>query len=280
MGISVQTNIAALNTSRNLGTAQTALSKSLQKLSSGLRINTAADDAAGLTIATNLGSQISGLTVAGRNAQDGVSVAQTADGALGQAQSLLGQLRDLAVQAANDSNDTNARTAIGTQATSIVNELNRIGQSTSFNGINLLDKSAAGGTGKLNFQVGANNDAQSSVQLDLSGADLTATATALGTLDFSSNTAARTAITTINGQIDSVSTARSTIGAAQNRFESAASSISVSIENLSASKSRITDADMASEMANFTKQQVLSSVATSMLAQANSLPQTVLKLVQ
>jgi len=149
--MSVNTNVSALNTYRNLNATQNSMSKSLEKLSSGLRINRSADDAAGMTIATNLGSQVSGLTVAARNAQDGVSVVQTADGALGQAQTILGRLRDLAVQAANDSNSTDARTAIKTEATSLVSELDRLGQSVNFNGTNLLDGTA----GSLNFQVGS-----------------------------------------------------------------------------------------------------------------------------
>ncbi|HEV7177356.1 MAG TPA: hypothetical protein VGN29_17790, partial [Solirubrobacteraceae bacterium] len=175
MGFTINTNLSALSTYQNLQNTQNSLSSSLAKLSSGLRINNAGDDAAGLTIATTLGSQVSGLQQASRNAQDGVSVVQTADGALSQAQSLLGRLRDLAVQAGNDSNSDSARTAIQTEATSITSELSRLGQSTNFNGKNLLD----GSTGALNFQVGADGNAQSQISVNLSQANLVSVATAL-----------------------------------------------------------------------------------------------------
>jgi len=177
MGLAINTNVSALNTYRNLNTTQNSMSKSLEKLSSGLRINRSADDAAGMTIATNLGSQVSGLTVAARNAQDGVSVVQTADGALGQAQTILGRLRDLAVQAANDSNSADARTAIKTEATSLVSELDRLGQSVNFNGTKLLDGTA----GTLNFQVGADGNAQSQISVTTSSANLRSVASALST---------------------------------------------------------------------------------------------------
>jgi flagellin len=384
MGMSVNTNVSALNTYRNLNTTQNSMSKSLEKLSSGLRINRSADDAAGMTIATNLGSQVSGLTVAARNAQDGVSVVQTADGALGQAQSILGRLRDLAVQAANDSNSADARTAIKTEATSLVSELDRLGKSVNFNGTNLLDGSA----GSLNFQVGADGNAQSQISVSTSSANLVSVASALSTgavsdgtswtafkladvptsltftgtngatttnvkvsglttptsfqdladklnkdagfkgqftatvtkatdgtptgiavsandgsavslsaadetalkvtgvagnatagIQFDSAANAQLAIKAIDDQIKSVSTARASLGALQNRFESAVSSINVSIENLTASKSRITDVDMAQEMVNYTRSQVLSQSGVAMLAQANSAPQLALKLL-
>jgi flagellin len=363
------------------------MSKSLEKLSSGLRINRAADDAAGLTIATNLGAQVSGLSVAARNAQDGVSVVQTADGALGQAQTILGRLRDLAVQAANDSNSDDARTAIKTEATSLVAELDRLGQSVNFNGTNLLDGSVA----NLNFQVGADGNAQSQIGVSLGTANLRSVSTALSTgalssgrswtgfdlgdvpasltftstsgstttnvavsgltaptsfqnladqlnansafqgkftaqvtkatdgtptgiqvaakdgsavtmlaadqtslfttsgttaagtstagIQFNSAANAQLAITAIDTQIKNVSSARASLGALQNRFESAVASINVSIENLTASKSRITDVDMAQEMVNYTRSQVLSQSGVAMLAQANSAPQLALKLL-
>jgi flagellin len=380
MAMSVNTNISALNTYRNLNATQNSMSKSLEKLSSGLRINRSADDAAGLTIATNLGSQVSGLSVAARNAQDGVSVVQTADGALGQAQTILGRLRDLAVQAANDSNSTDARTAIKTEATSLVSELDRLGQSVNFNGTNLLDGTA----GSLKFQVGADGNSQSQISVSTSGANLRSVATALSTganstgtawtsfaagttqtwtatsgatstsvsttiasptgfqdlvsklnadsgfkqqftaavvkdtngtatgftvaanngatvtadsatvtalggagtagsattgIQFDSADNAQLAIKAIDAQIKTVSTARASLGALQNRFESAVSSINVSIENLTASKSRITDVDMAQEMVSYTRSQVLSQSGVAMLAQANSAPQLALKLL-
>jgi flagellin len=177
MGFAINTNNDALNTYRNLSTVQNSLSKSLEKLSSGLRINQAGDDAAGLTISTQLSSQVSGLQQASRNAQDGTSLVQTADGALTQAQSILGRLRDLAVQAGNDSNSSAARGAIQSEATSLTAELTRIGQSVNFNGQNLLD----GTTPTFNFQVGADGNPQSQISVDLSGANLVNVATTLST---------------------------------------------------------------------------------------------------
>jgi flagellin len=179
MGFQINTNLAANNTYRNLNSTQTALSSSLEKLSSGLRINRAADDAAGLAISEGLKSQVGGLTVAARNAQDGVSVVQTAEGGLTETQSILQRMRDLAVQAGNDSNNADSRKAITTEVSSLSDELTRISSSTNFNGINLLDGSAGGGSGKLAFQVGANGDAASQITVDLSGANVASIATTL-----------------------------------------------------------------------------------------------------
>jgi flagellin len=178
MGMQVNTNIAANNAYRNLATTQNDLSKSLEKLSSGLRINRAADDAAGLTISEGLKSQVGGLTVASRNAQDGISLVQTAEGSLNEAQSILQRMRDLAVQAGNDSNNEESRTAIKTEVTALTKELNRIGDSTNFNGTNLLD-GTSGTNGMLSFQVGANADSSSQIKVDLSGANVNAIASTL-----------------------------------------------------------------------------------------------------
>src|SRR6218665_1985340 len=177
MGLSINQNIAAVNSYRNLSNTQNDLSKSLEKLSSGFRINRAADDAAGLAISEGLRSQVGGLKVAARNAQDGISVVQTAEGALGETHSILQRLRDLAVQAANDSNNTEARANITTEATQLVEELDRISASTNFNGTKLLDGTA----GTLNFQIGADGDSTSSIGVDLSGADVSAIADNLNT---------------------------------------------------------------------------------------------------
>ncbi|GAA4266341.1 flagellin [Frondihabitans peucedani] len=179
MGFQINTNLAANNTYRNLNSTQNSLSSSLEKLSSGLRINRAADDAAGLAISEGLKSQVGGLTVAARNAQDGVSVVQTAEGGLTETQSILQRMRDLAVQAGNDSNNDDSRKAISTEVSSLTDELTRISSSTNFNGINLLDGSAGGGSGKLAFQVGANGDAASQITVDLSGANVKSIATTL-----------------------------------------------------------------------------------------------------
>lgn len=383
MGFQINTNVSALSAYRNLSNTQNSLTSSLEKLSSGLRINKAADDAAGLSISEGLRAQIGGLNVASRNAQDGISVVQTAEGALGEVHSNLQRLRDLAVQAGNDSNNAESRQAITDEATALVSEIGRISESTNFNGIKLLDGTA----GTLQFQVGANGDSASQIGVNLAssnvsdiktqletgtiagalsfsfetadavagaytftstkggvatevevttaaaatsvsdfadklnsdadfsskfsaivnrdvdgaatgvsilakdGGDVTANAateTALGAgtagsgtvgLEFGTAAGAQSSIRLIDEQIKSVSSARSNLGAVQNRFETAINSINVSKENLSASESRIRDTDMAAEMANFTRSNILQQAGTSMLAQANSLPQSVLSLL-
>ncbi|MET1042653.1 MAG: flagellin [Microbacteriaceae bacterium] len=389
MGMQINTNIGALNAHRNLSNTQNDLSKSLEKLSSGLRINRAADDAAGLSISEGLRSQVSGLNVAARNAQDGISVIQTAEGGLTETHSILHRLRDLAVQAGNDSNNVESRAAINTEATQLVEELDRISASTNFNGIKLLDGSA----GTLNFQVGADGDKASQIGVNLGTADVSAVAGALstgtgtavafdntaaldsldlnvlsdttanggvvvanvvvdtsslvlggtaataaddldktisflnsdanfaknftaskdaagtgiqfssttggvvdgastggtgftvglegtaGALNFSSAAGAQASITAIDAQIDIISASRSTLGAAQNRFESTINSLNVSAENIAAAESRIRDTDMAAEMVNFTRANILSQAGTAMLAQANQSNQGVLQLL-
>ncbi len=294
MGLSINQNIAAINSYRNLSNTQNDLSKSLEKLSSGFRINRAADDAAGLAISEGLRSQIGGLKVAGRNAQDGISVVQTAEGALTETHAILQRLRDLAVQGANDSNNDKARDNIKTEADSLINELGRIAESTNFNGTKLLngDVDGAGGT-TLTFQVGADGDTASAITVDLDKADVSSVAADLGlqaggavtgdgTDGFSvlDHDEAQATIALIDGQIEAVSTARAELGAYQNRFEHTIKNINVAVENLSASESRIRDTDMAQEMMNFTKNQILSQAGTAMLAQANQIPQGVLSLLR
>ncbi|NVM96240.1 flagellin [Arthrobacter wenxiniae] len=395
MGMIVNTNTAANNAYRNLNNTQKALSSSMEKLSSGLRINRAADDAAGLSISQGLKSQVNGYQVAARNAQDGINVIQTAEGGLNGAQNILQRMRDLAVQAGNDSNNTAARTAISTEAGQLSDELDRLGKSTNFNGINLLDGSA-----NLKFQVGAGSGQSNQISMDLSGVDLSSmasglkasstgtqfnvaafdtgtgapsglnasysftsstaggsktatvdlsantytnvdafaadlnknadfsasfsatvvkdgngagigvvvtakdggtvkatdaagadakggfvdsTGTAVGSgvvgLDFSTSVGAQKAIDLLDTKIAAVSAARSNIGAVQNRLNSAIDTLNVGQENLSAAASSITDVDMASEMAKFTKDNILSQAGTAMLAQANQSSQSVLKLL-
>ncbi|HEY9423462.1 MAG TPA: flagellin [Microterricola sp.] len=277
MGMQINNNIAANNSYRNLSITQNDLSKSLEKLSSGLRINRAADDAAGLAISEGLRSQVGGLTVAARNAQDGISVIQTAEGALTEVHSILQRVRDLAVQAGNDSNNADSRTAIQTEVTALTEELTRIGASTNFNGIKLLDGSNA----TLTFQVGAGGvAAEDQIDVDLAGANITTIATAVGALTFTDATAAAASIVALDTQITAVSTARSELGASQNRFESTIKSLNVSKENLSAAESRIRDTDMASEMVKYTRSNVLSQAGTAMLAQANQSNQGVLQLLR
>ncbi|KQV07941.1 flagellin N-terminal helical domain-containing protein [Leifsonia sp. Root112D2] len=283
MGMQINTNVAALNAYRNLSNTQNSLSSSLEKLSSGLRINRAADDAAGLAISEGLRSQISGTQVAARNAQDGISVIQTTEGALTEVHSILHRMRDLAVQGANDSNNATSRAAIKGEADQLGQELDRITNGTNFNGINLLDGSA-GTAGVMKFQVGTGGTANDQISVTLGS--LT---TSLGTLsdpaaaagfDVTDATVAQTTIGTIDTAIAAVSTQRANLGAVQNRFQSAINSLNVSGENLSAAESRIRDTDMASEMVNYTRSNILSQAGTAMLAQANQSNQGVLQLLR
>ncbi|WP_166980622.1 flagellin [Paramicrobacterium fandaimingii] len=286
MGMQINTNVAALNAYRNLSNTQNDLSNSLEKLSSGLRINRAADDAAGLAISEGLRSQVNGLNVAARNAQDGISVIQTAEGALTEVHSILQRVRDLAVQAGNDSNNTESREAITTEVTGLVDELIRISDSTNFNGIQLLDGSAgAAGDGVLSFQVGADGSTANQITVDLGAADIKTLATTLQgsivtTDGFADATLAAATIDTIDTAITSVSSARAELGASQNRFESTINSLNVSSENLAAAESRIRDTDMASEMVKYTAANILSQAGTAMLAQANQANQGVLQLLR
>lgn len=277
MGMQINTNTGANNAYRNLNNTQNDLSKSLEKLSSGLRINRAADDAAGLSIATALGSQVSGLDQAGRNTQDGISVIQTADGALGQATSILQRMRDLAVQGSNGSNSADAQAAIKSEAKSLGQELNRITENTKFGDKDLLK----GDT--MDIQVGANNGADNTITINLadvagdvgalSGVDNTAA------FDITDNATAQTTIAAIDTALKNISTSRSDLGATQNRLESAGKTVSVAKENLTAAQSRIQDTDMAAEMVKYTKAGILSQAGTAMLSQANQSGQGVLKLL-
>jgi len=274
MGMQINTNLAANNTYRNLNATQNDLSKSLEKLSSGLRINRAADDAAGLAISEGLRSQVGGLSVAARNAQDGISVVQTAEGGLTEVHSILQRVRDLAVQSGNDSNNADARTAIQTEVTALGDELTRIGNSTNFNGIDLLNS-----TDSLTFQVGAGSTAAND-QISVKLTDITAVATAVKGLTFGDSASALTSIAAIDTQIKNVSTARSELGAVQNRFEHSIASTNVAKENLTAAQSRIRDVDMAEEMVKYTRSNVLSQAGQAMLAQANQSTQGVLSLLR
>ncbi|GAB3127344.1 flagellin N-terminal helical domain-containing protein [Glaciibacter psychrotolerans] len=276
MGMQINTNTAANNAYRNLSNTQNALSKSLEKLSSGLRINRAADDAAGLAISEGLRAQVNGSKVAARNAQDGISVIQTTEGALTEVHSILQRVRDLAVQAGNDSNNDDSRAAIKTESDALASELTRIGAATNFNGIKLLDGSATA----LTFQVGAGGiAAEDQISISLAGANTTTVATAVSALTFATSANAATSIVAIDAQITAISTARADLGAVQNRFESTINSLNVSAENLAAAESRIRDTDMASEMVNYTRANILSQAGTAMLAQANQSNQGVLKLL-
>ena len=266
----INQNVNAFNAYRNLSTTNVAMGKSLEKLSSGFRINRAADDAAGLSISQGLRAQVSGLRQATRNSQDGISVLQTAEGALTEVHNMLNRMRDLAVQAGNTgSNDTAAVAAAQSEVTELAAEISRIANSTKFGTSKLLD----GSFSAKNFQVGANAGEVLSVSIS----DTDATAIGVGTVVL---TDASAAIASIDSAIATVSSRRSTLGATQNRFESVINNLQVSVENLSASESRIRDTDMALEMVTFTRNQIMTQAGTSMLAQANQLPQNVLSLLR
>ncbi|MET1153149.1 flagellin [Arthrobacter sp.] len=280
MGFVINNNLAANNTYRSLNNTQNDLSKSLEKLSTGLRINRAGDDAAGLSISEGLKSQVTGSAQAARNAQDGISLLQTAEGGLTEAHSILQRVRDLAVQAGNDSNNTQARTAISTEVLALGKELERIGNATNFNTIKLIDGTASA----LTFQVGTGSvAANDQIAVDLTTANVTSIGTAVQTLaaaGFATAAAAGATLTAIDGHINTVSTSRSTIGATQNRLEHTIKSLNIAGENLQAAQSRIADVDMASEMVKFTKANILSQAGTAMLAQANQSSQGVLSLLR
>ncbi|MBV9830704.1 MAG: flagellin [Marmoricola sp.] len=284
MSLRINQNIDALNSYRNLSVTQGQMSKSLEKLSSGFRINRASDDAAGLAISEGLRSQVGGLKVAVRNAQDGISVVQTAEGALTETHSILQRMRDLAVQASNGgSQDPTAQGAADTEFQQLGAELDRIANTTKFGSQSLLDGNYNG-----TFQVGANagetinvavNNGTAGQGLDTVGLGL---ASAQGTMtsDLTTTANASAALAKIDAAVKTVSTTRASLGAFQNRFEHTINNLNVAVENLSASESRIRDTDMASEMMNFTRAQVLSQAGTAMLAQANQVPQTVLQLLR
>jgi flagellin len=271
MGLRINQNIAAQNAYRNLSVTDGQMSKSLEKLSSGFRINRAADDAAGLAISEGLRSQVGGLKVAARNAQDGVSVVQTTEGALTEAHAMLQRVRDLSVQGANaGAQSTESLAAIQSEMTQLGEAITDIATRTKFNGQDLLT-TAASGAG-LDFHVGAGS--ADTLHVDL--VDLEAVGTAVAGL--TAGTAAD--IDTIDGLIQNVSAGRADLGASQNRLEHTINSINVSVENLSASESRIRDTDMAQEMMSYTRSQILSQAGTAMLAQANQSQQGVLSLLR
>ncbi len=275
MGLQIATNVSALNAYRNLSSTQNDLSKSLEKLSSGLRINRAADDAAGLAISEGLRAQVNGLNVAARNAQDGISVIQTAEGALTEVHSILHRVRDLLVQGANDSNNDDSRAAIASEIEQLGEELTRVAASTNFNGIKLLDGSNA----SLTFQVGAGSEAAED-QIAVALTDFSGLGATIGALTADDAATALTSIAAVDAEIVNVSTARAELGANQNRFESTINSLQVAAENLAAAKSRIADTDMAAEMVRFTSANILQQAGTAMLAQANQSGQGVLQLLR
>ncbi|MFB4167770.1 flagellin Hag [Virgibacillus sp. JSM 102003] len=295
-------NIAALNTYNQLSSNNKAVQGSLEKLSSGLRINSAADDAAGLAISEKMRGQIRGLEMAQKNAQDGISLIQTAEGALNESHSILQRVRELTVQAGNTGTQGGEELkAIQEEIDSLVEELGGTGDSkgisdrTEFNGKSLLDGSFSGGTTGLTFQIGANGGQQLSVNIESMGAKDLGSTDASGNVTVAINDISVTDFDTVSGggsggfdetlkavddAISQVSTQRSSLGAVQNRLEHTINNLSASSENLTAAESRIRDVDMAKEMMNFTKNNILTQAAQSMLAQANQMPQGVLQLLR
>ena len=279
----IQHNIAALNANRQLSSNNNAISKSLEKLSSGYRINRAGDDAAGLSISEKMRSQITGLDTAQKNAEDGVSLIQTAEGALTEVHSMLNRMVELATQSANGIYEDKDREKIQSEVDALKDEITRIADNTTFNNQKLL----AGGS--QTFQIGPQSIDTITVKLE----DMSATGlkfseaiksgsdtVTVNHLNVASVAGSKSAIQVINNAIDTVSAYRSNLGAVQNRLEHTINNLSVNSENLSAAESRIRDVDMAKEMMNYTKKNILTQAAQSMLAQANQLPQGVLQLLQ
>jgi len=272
----INNNLLAMNTHRQLGINNTAVQKSIEKLSSGYRINRAGDDAAGLSISEKMRAQVRGLTMASKNAQDGISLIQTAEGALNETHAILQRMRELAVQAANDTNVTVDRTAIKNELTELTKEINRIATSTTFNEKKLLNGALS--TVGANFQIGA--DCGVSMSLTIGNMDATALCVANVASCVSSYKDATKTIATIDAAVKKVSAERSKLGANQNRLEHTIKNLDNAAENIQAAESRIKDVDMAKEMMEFTRQNILQQAATAMLAQANMAPQTVLQLLR
>ncbi len=272
----INNNISAMNTYSRLTSAQGAQAKSLEKLSSGLRINRAGDDAAGLAISEKMRGQIGGLNQAVRNAQDGISLIQTAEGGLNETHSILNRMRELAVQSANDTNTADDRAEIQKEITALTTEVTRISTDTQFNGMNLLGGTGGeAGDGNFVLQIGANAGQSITVGINAMGAsDLSVDA-----LDLTTQTGANSAITVIDAAIKDVSAELSSLGAVQNRLDHTINNLTTTSENLSAAESRIRDVDMAKEMMEFTKNNILNQASTAMLAQANQMPQGVLQLL-
>ncbi len=277
MGLRINTNVASLNAQRNLGSTRLNMTKALEKLSSGQRINRAGDDAAGLAISENLKAQIKGLSQAERNAEDGISLVQIAEGALGEVSNILIRLRELAVQAASDTIGSTERKFLNVEFEQLTSEIDRIANSTEFNRVPLLN-----GTGAVfDIQIGTRNDPISDrLTFDASSADVNVAALGLNLASVSDKISAQNSLTSIDQAIISVSGIRADFGALQNRLQSTINNVQVSIENLSAANSRVRDTDIAAETAELTKQNILMQAGTSVLSQANSSTNSALSLIQ
>jgi flagellin len=309
MSQTINTNLVSLNAQRNLSMSQSSLSTSMQRLSSGLRVNSAKDDAAGLSIAERMSSQIRGMTVAARNANDAISLSQTGEGALGKVGDILQRMRELAVQSANGTNTISDRGSLNQEYIQLAQEATRTLAGTQFNGQNILANTDTNGQ---TFQIGANNSTSGVDQITVSSFDWAGTSqtniqavlgsvvlsgTDVGSYDTSGYTAgsatnaaptalitdaatAKTAIDNIDKAISAVNNQRATFGAVQNRFDNVVSTLQVAAENQTAAKSRIMDADYASETANLSRANILQQAGNAMVAQANQLPQQVLALLR
>ena len=283
----INTNLNSLNAQRSLGNSQMSLQTSMQRLSSGLRVNSAKDDAAGLAIAERMTSQVRGMNAAVRNANDGISLAQTSEGALGKVADSLQRMRELAVQSSNSTNSNSDKDSLDKEFGELAKEVQRVLGATTFNGKHVLGSEA----GPMSFQVGANTTTNDTI--DITTGDLTIDATITAVAGTDNTGAARALIDStaligaIHGVIDSIDIALNTVnsqraamGASQSRFDSVISNLQVSVENQTAARSRIMDTDFAAETANLSRSQILQQAGNAMVAQANALPQQVLKLLQ
>ncbi|EQC47034.1 putative flagellin protein [Bacteriovorax sp. BSW11_IV] len=277
MGLRINTNVASLNAQRNLSGTRLSMNKSLEKLSSGQRINRAGDDAAGLAISENLKAQIRGLGQAERNAEDGISLVQIAEGALGEVSNILIRLRELSVQAASDTIGATERKFLNVEFEQLTSEIDRIANSTEFNRVPLLN-----GTGAVfDIQIGTRNDPISDrLTFDASSADVNVAALGLNLASVADKISAQNSLSSIDQAIVSVSGIRADFGALQNRLQSTINNIATSVENLSAANSRVRDTDVAAETAELTKQNILMQAGTSVLSQANTSTKSALNLIQ
>ena len=282
MSLVINTNVASLNAQRNLNSSQSALHKSMQRLSSGLRINSAKDDAAGLAISDRMTSQIRGLNQAVRNANDGISMAQTAEGALQETGNLLQRMRELAVQAANDTNTDDDRASLDAEFKQLQAEIDRIATTTSFNNQTLLSGkfSNDGGTGApAVFHIGANASQTISLEIGAATTGALGSGTHVSALSLAARSDANSSISILDAAISDVDSLRGNLGAVMNRLESTISNLSNVAENITASRSRIVDADIAQETSAMTKNNILQQAGVSVLAQANQAPQLALSLL-
>ena len=283
----INTNLNSLNAQRNLSTSQMSLATSMQRLSSGLRVNSAKDDAAGLAIAERMTSQVRGMNVAVRNANDGISMAQTAEGALGKVADSLQRMRELSVQSSNATNSGTDRDSMDKEFGELSKEVQRVLGGTSFNGQKMLGADAKAFT----FQVGANTTSNDTIDITTTNLTADATITVVAGTDntgagrasigaAATNATLKTVIDNIDTALNTVNNQRATMGASQSRFDAVISNLQISVENQSSARSRIMDADFAAETANLSRSQILQQAGNAMVAQANALPQQVLKLLQ